>query len=516
MDLRPLIGLFGVIVAALTADFNDQVIGISLPDIQGALGFSHDQGTWFTGLYATGQVFGMVFSPWFAVTFSVRRWLLFAISLCCVSTVCIPLTSVLSLLYGLRFLQGIASGLIIPVLLVVGLRVLAPPIRLYGLAAYALTATFGPNISTTLAALWTGIGYSSFAFFEALPLCAIAAVMVWYGVKQDAPQYERFGKFDAPGAVLAILGFGSLTTLLEQGDRYDWFNSTTMCVLASISAIALPLFVVNELEQELPLFGFFLLKRRNIAYALIALFTFLLLSLSSSTLPVTFLREIAGFRPEQLHYVTLLIAIIQLIMLPVVALVLDIAWVDARVVSFLGIAFVLAACLGDVFLTGVWQGGGFFLWQSLQALGAPMIIMPLLMMATNAITKPEEGPLASALVNTCRGLAEPVGVWLVQLIMRWRGALHYNRIVDQAGQQRYAVLQTQGLLPGDPAPLLSNGMPRAPGGLRLFANAVQTQAMVLTLEDAFLIIAALAGFLMIVLVTLPERTYPPRIALAKH
>ena len=516
MDLRPLIGLFGVIVAALTADFNDQVISISLPDIQGGLGLSHDQGTWFSSLYATGQVLGMTFSPWFAVTFSLRRWLLFAITLCCVSTICMPLTSTLTLLYGLRFLQGVSGGLIIPVLLVVGLRVLAPPIRLYGLAAYALTATFGPNMSTSLAALWTGLDYWSLAFYEALPLCAVAAAMVWFGVQQDAPQYQRFRQFDLLGGVLAVLGFGALCTMLEQGDRYDWFNSPFICVLALTSAVALPLFVLNELEQDLPLFGFFLLKRRNFAYAMTALFTFLLLSLSSSTLPVMFLREIAGFRPVQLHEVTLLIALGQLIMLPVMALVLDVAWVDARVVSFIGAGCVLAACLGDVFLSSAWQGGGFFIWQSLQAVGAPMIIMPLLMMATNAIAKPEEAPLASALVNTCRGLAEPVGVWLLELIMRWRGSLHYNRIVDQAGQQRFAVLQTQGVLPDDPAPLLSNGLPRAPGALRLFAAAVREQALVLTLADSFLVIAGLAAMLLVVLLILPVRTYPPRIALAKH
>ncbi len=40
-----------------------------------------------------------------------------------------------------------------------------------------------------------------------------------------------------------------------------------------------------------------------------------------------------------------------------------------------------------------------------------------------------------------RALAEPVGVWLLQLILRWRGALHYNRIVDQSGQGPFSILQ---------------------------------------------------------------------------
>ena len=510
-----MIGLAGVLVAALTADFNDGVASVALPDIRGGLGIDTDQGTWLLTLYAIGQVLGMTFSPWFAVTMTVRRWVLAALALCCVTTVCIPLTSNLSLLYGLRFLQGLSAGLIIPCLLIVGLRVLAPPIRLYGLAAYALTATFGPNLSTTLAALWDDIVWWPFAFYEALPLCALAAVLVWYGIDQDPPQYQRFSKFDLPGALLAIMGFSALTAMLEQGDRYDWFNSSVICVLALVTVVTLPLFVLNEVEQELPLFGFFLLKRRNIAYGLVALFTFLLIDLSASTLPSDFLQQVAGFRPIQSYVVTLFVALVQLGMLPLLAVVLNFERVDARLVSFLGMAFILTACVGNVLLTSVVQAGGFFVWQLLQAIGQPMIILPLLMMATNAIKKPEEGPLASALVNTCRALAEPVGVWLLQLIMRWRGALHYNRIVDQIGQDRFSVIQAPALVPGSPPPLLPNGQPRFPGSLDVLSAAVRQQATVLSLRDAFLVLAALTIGLMIVVLFLPERTYPPRIALAR-
>jgi len=38
----------------------------------------------------------------------------------------------------------------------------------------------------------------------------------------------------------------------------------------------------------------------------------------------------------------------------------------------------------------------------------------------------------------------------------------------------------------------------------------------LTTIDTFLILGALVVFMMIVLAVLPERTYPPRIALAGH
>ncbi len=494
LKLAPMLGLAGVLLAALTVEFNDGVSSAALADVRGGLGISRDAGTWVTSLFSTGQVIGMSMATFWAVTVSIRRWVLFAIALSCFSTLAIPFTSNLGLLYVCRFLQGLAAGFTIPLLLTVALQVLPPPVRLYGLSAYALTATFGPNISTALAGLWTDLVGWQFVFFEDLPLCTLAGLLVWYGVAQQPPQYERIQKFDWPGALLVIVGFGALTTMLEQGDRLDWFNSKLICVLALVSVVALPLLVLADLRAELPLYRFSLLKRRNYLFGLITLFTFLLLSQSAGTIPGDYLQRVGGFRPEQSYLVTVLIAVPQFLLLPLVALLLDYESVDARWVLFAGIACVITACIGNSFLTSVWDPVTFLLWQGFQAAGASLVVMPLLMMAVNTIKNPADGPFASTLVNTMRGLAEPVAVWMVQLILRWRGGLHFNRIVDQSGQGSFSALQRHD-----------------PGSVAAFRGAVQAQATVLTLSDAFLIIAALGLALVLVLATLPVRTYPPRI-----
>ena len=494
VTLKPLLGLLGVLLAALTVEFNDGVVGAALADVRGGLGISSDPGTWLTSLFSSGQVIGMSIATFWAVTVSIRRFALFAIALSAASSLCVPLTSNLALLYGLRFAEGLASGFTIPLLLTVALQVLPPPVRLYGLAAYALTATFGPNVSAALGALWTDLVGWQFAFYEDLPLCTLAGLLVWHGVKQQPPQYDRIRQFDWRGALLVVAGFGALTTLLEQGSRLDWFNSRLVCVLALVSAVCLPLLVLNEAMVALPLYKFSLLKRRNLAFGLVTLFTFLILNLSASTIPLDYLTQVSGFRPLQSYIVTLLIAAPQFVLLPLVAVLLDFERVDGRVVIFAGIVCIMVACVGNSFLTSVWDGRTFLVWQGFQALGGPLIVMPLLMFSVNTITDPADGPFASTLVNTMRAVAEPVGVWLLQLILRWRGALHHSRIVDQSGHGTFNVLQ-----------------PHDPASIAAFRSAVQAQATVLTFSDAFLIIACIATSLIIVLLVLPVRTYPPRI-----
>ena len=299
------------------------------------------------------------------------------------------------------------------------------------------------------------------------------------------------------------------------GDHDDWFNSPRICVLALVSAVAFPLLILNEYFHPLPLLKLQMLKRRNFAFGIIGLALFLSIGLSSSEVPLEYLAEIQGYRPLQGQAIDLVLSLGQFVLLPAVAFLLDHKWVDARVVILCGLALMLAACLGCAQVDVAWNREQFYLWQYLQMIGQPMVGVPLLMIATNAVKGPDEGPLASALINGTRGLADPAGTWLVALIGRWRGALHSERLVDQAGQNWFRTIQAPSLVPQHPAPLLPSGQLAAPGSLQQFAQMVEQQVSVLTTADTFLIMAGLCGVYMLVTLTLPVRTYPPRILFTK-
>lgn len=516
--MKPFIGLAGILLAAMTSVFNDQVTSLTLVDIRGALGISYDPGTWIQSLYGSAQIVGMAMSPWLLTTFTLRHWTLFSIALCGVASTLIPFSPNIESIYALRLLQGLAGGLIIPLLMVTALRALKDPkLRLYGLAFYALSASFTSGIATSLAALWTDVLVDwRLVFLQALPLCAVAAALVWYGDPQDLPQYERFHCADWRGVLLAVIGFGAFSTLLYQGDRLDWFNSPLICVLALISVIAIPLFFLNEWIHPLPLMKPQLLGRRNIAYGGIALFTFLIIAQAGSAVPEQVLEQVQGYRPLQSSLITLEIALPQLVLLPAVAFLLDFRSVDARVVSFVGLVLMLAACIGSSYIDYTWNRDQLYLWQAFQAVGQPLVIVPLLMLATNAVKTPTEAPYVSSLINTPRALSEVVAVWLFALIARWRGDLHSDRLIDQIGQDRFRLPHNGGVTSAVPTAPFAQPPPRAPGGLQALSDAVQAQVTVMTAADTFLILGALTVLLMIVLILLPVRSLPPRIELLKH
>jgi len=78
------------------------------------------------------------------------------------------------------------------------------------------------------------------------------------------------------------------------------------------------------------------------------------------------------------------------------------------------------------------------------------------------------------------------------------------------------VIQSNGVLPQYPPPLMPDGQPRVPNSLEAFSHAVEQQVRILSTSDTFLILGALTVFLMVVVMTLPVRTMPPRIQFAKH
>jgi MFS transporter, DHA2 family, multidrug resistance protein len=514
LDIKPLIGLAGVLLLALTAEFNDQVVALALPDVRGGLGLSTDPGTWFASLFVAAEVVGMAVAPWWAVTVTLRRMTLFVATLACLSTVCVPLSDNLAWLYGLRILQGLSVGLTIPLLMTTALRVLGPEIRLVGLACYAVTATFATPFAATLAALWTDVvGDWRFAFLEAIPFCTTAAALLWWGMPEEPSQLDRVRQFDVLSFVLLVVGFGSLVTALEQGDRLDWFNSQLIVVLLLVSALAIPAFLYRQWRAEIPFFRLQLLGRPNVLFGVSGLVVFLLIALSATQVPITYLEQVQGYRPLQAHLVTLEVALLQLVSLPVTALLLDRPSVDARWVAAAGLALIFTASVLDAFVNPDWNRDQFYFTQALQAFGFSFVIMPILMLVTNVI-KPEEGPFASALFNTPRAVTEAIGVWLLQLIARWRGALHRERLADTLGQVR-AQLESGPAASFLHAPHAPAGFAAAGRGPAGYGELIERQMSVLTLSDTFVILAGLTLVLGLLLF-IPGREAPPRIALAQH
>ncbi len=196
----------------------------------------------------------MVFAPWFGMTFTLKRFTIGAVLAVMLLGFLCPFAPNLHTLYVLRALQGVAGGCLPPMLIIVALRYLPPKIKLYGLAGYALTATFGPALGTPLAALWTEYVGWQMAFWQIVPLGLVSCVAIYKGLPADPTKLERFRSFNWSGFILGYPAIAMLVIGLLQGDRLDWLNSTFISTMFYGGALLFVAFLINEWFHPLPFF----------------------------------------------------------------------------------------------------------------------------------------------------------------------------------------------------------------------------------------------------------------------
>lgn len=507
--LRLALGLVGVLIAALTSGLNDRVTDLALADVRAAIGFSYDRASWITSAYQAAEVAAMMIAPWFAVTFSLRRFALAVAFGFAVTGMLQPFATTPALFIGLRVIQGLFGGALPPLLMTVALRFLPPGIKLYGLSAYALTATFGPNIAASLAAFWTDAVGWQFVFWQIVPPILIASLLISWGLPQDPPRLERFKQIDLVGMLTGCSGVALMVLTLSQGERLDWLNSPLIVGMMLASIALLIVFFINEWSHPLPLFKLQMLARRNLTHGLLVLAGVLLVALSGSALPSAYFGQVEGFRTVQFAPLALAIGLPQLLIAPFMAFLLNIRWIDCRWMLACGAALLSLSCLLGMQLTDEWARENFWLIQILQAFGQPMLILPVLMSATSVV-QPPEGPYASAMFNTVRGFSSVAAGSLVENFLTHREKFHSHTLVDQLGNRPWLMTAENSAAASTMKPLLPDGSASSTENLSHFATLLKHQAVILSISDAYLLLIGFALLLVLLTAWLPKRVWPPQ------
>ena len=203
------------------------------------------------------------------------------------------------------------------------------------------------------------------------------------------------------------------------------------------------------------------------------------------------------YRPEQIAPVALVVALPQLIVLPLVAAFCNFPRIDCRYVLAAGLLLMGLSFFAGTFITSDWYGATFYPLQALMVFGEPMVIIPILMCTTLSIT-PAEAPFVSGMFNMVKGLASALAVGFIDIMMTWREHLHSQVLLDQYGNSGFTL----------------DSFHFDYGGLGGFGAAVRAQAMVLTSADIYAVMLPVIGGLLLLTILIPKRVLPPS-ALAK-
>ncbi|MGZ2450107.1 DHA2 family multidrug resistance protein [Rhizobium ruizarguesonis] len=498
--LRMWAAVVGSTLGAFMAVLNIQIVNASLADIQGAIGAGTDDGGWISTSYLIAEIVVIPLSAWLARVFSVRNYLLVNAILFLIFSVACAFAANLQQMIILRAIQGFSGGVLIPMAFTIIITLLPKAKQPIGLALFALSATFAPAIGPTIGGYLTENWGWEYIFYVNLVPGALMVGLLWVSLDRAPMNLKLLAKGDWPGIITMAIGLAALQTVLEEGNKEDWFGSDFIVHLSVIAAVSLTLFLIIELKTAQPLLNLRLLVRRNFGFGIVANFLLgIALYGSVFVLPI-YLTRIHGYNSEQIGMVLAWTGIPQLLLIPLVPRLMK--RFDVRLLIVIGFALFAASNFMNVHMTGDYASDQLFWPNIVRAIGQALVFTPLSAIATAGIEQENAGS-ASALFNMMRNLGGAVGIASLQTFLSKREQFHSNiltnsvSVFEEATRDRIARLTGYFMSHG-----VSDQALASHKAVVAIALKIRKQANIMAFSDTFfllgvaLVVALLASLLL--------------------
>ncbi|HWT57241.1 MAG TPA: MDR family MFS transporter [Rhizobium sp.] len=498
--VRMWMAVVGSTLGAFMAVLNIQIVNASLADIQGAIGAGTDDGGWISTSYLIAEIVVIPLSGWLTRVFSLRNYLLVNAILFLVFSVACAFAANLQQMIVLRAIQGFSGGVLIPMAFTIIITLLPKARQPIGLALFALSATFAPAIGPTIGGYLTENWGWEYIFYVNLVPGALMIGLLFASLDRAPMNLKLLAKGDWPGIVTMAIGLAALQTVLEEGNKEDWFGSDFILRLTVIAAVSLTLFIVIELKTAHPLLNLRLLMRRNFGFGIVANFLLgIALYGSVFVLPI-YLTRIQGYNSEQIGMVLAWTGIPQLLLIPLVPRLMK--RFDIRLLIVVGFALFAASNFMNVHMTGDYASDQLFWPNIVRAIGQALVFTPLSAIATSGI-EPENAGSASSLFNMMRNLGGAVGIASLQTFLSKREQFHSNiltnsvSVFEEATRDRVARLTAYFMSHG-----VSDQALAGHKAIVAIALKIRKQANIMAFSDTFfllgvaLVVALLASLLL--------------------
>jgi MFS transporter, DHA2 family, multidrug resistance protein len=478
----------GATLGAFMAVLNIQIVNASLADIQGAIGAGIDDGGWISTSYLIAEIVVIPLSGWLAQVFSVRIYLLTNAFLFLALSVACAFAQNLSQMIVLRALQGFTGGVLIPMAFTLIITLLPKAKQPIGLALFALSATFAPAIGPTIGGYLTENWGWQYIFYVNLAPGALMIGMLWFSLESTPMNLSLLREGDWPGVITMAIGLSALQTVLEEGNKDDWFGSPFIVRLSIIAAVALALFLWIELTSKKPLLNLRLLARRNFGFGIVANFLLGIALYGSVFILPVYLSRIQGYNAEQIGMVLAWTGLPQLVLIPLVPRLMR--RFDPRLVIGVGFALFAASNFMNIYMTTDYGSDQLFWPNVVRAVGQALVFAPLSAVATAGIEAENAGS-ASGLFNMMRNLGGAVGIALLQTLLTKREQYHSNVLMqsvslfEQATRARIEKLTQYFMNQG-----VADHAQASHRAVIAIGNIVQKQAFILAFSDTFYLLGA--------------------------
>lgn len=266
LDFTRLVIVFSVMLAVLLEIIDTSIINVAVPTMMGNLGATLDEIDWVVTSYIVAIVIVLPLTGWMSNRFGRKRYFVTSILIFTAASALCGASQTVDALIFWRIVQGLGGGALMATAQAILVESFPPSKQGVGQAIFGVGAMIGPALGPTLGG-WLTDNYSwHWCFLINVPLGLLAATLCAANL-EDPPHLVRnpHGRVDWPGIAFLVVGIGCLQTLLERGNKKDWFDSAEIVLLAVATAVGLIGLVWRETTTDDPVVDFRVLLHRDFA-----------------------------------------------------------------------------------------------------------------------------------------------------------------------------------------------------------------------------------------------------------
>ena len=482
--LRDWIGFMSMVVGMFMAILDIQIVSSSIAEIQAGLAASPDEAAWVQTSYLIAEIVMLPLSGWLSRALSTRvLYVGSALGFTLASALCASAHSLGEMILW-RALQGFIGGAMIPTVFATAFLMFPPRYRLRVQVLVSLCATLAPTIGPTLGGWLTDSFSWHWVFLVNLVPGVAVAGAVWALMDIDRPDLALLRRLDWIGLVSMAAFLGSLEYVLEEGNRWDWFDDPDIRRFALLSAAGCAVFLWRMLTAEDPLVDLRPLGDRNFLMCYLLMGVIGVGLYGAVYIVPLFFAEVRGFNSYQIGVAMLATGAVQFFTGPISGRVA--AHVDMRYMATFGLICFALSCWWMASLTnlsGTWEIVG---PQGLRGFALMFLFVPVNQLCFGTLP-PHMLKNAAGLFNTMRNLGGAIGIALLGTLLTNRTQFHWLHLAEQVTWSRPSVpgqiAQMTRLLEQKMGPMGAQAV------LPELAKLVEREALVQAFNDVLLAMA---------------------------
>ncbi len=476
--MRRTLVVIAIMLAVLLEILDTTIVNVALPTLQGNMGLDFDQASWIVTGYLIAVIIALPLVPWLESVFGRKRYCVYAIAgFTLASAACGAAQSYESLVV-FRVLQGLCGGGILTVARSI-LRDTFPPEDLgKSQALLSLGAVVGPSIGPTVGGILTDAFSWRWIFFINLVPGIVSATLLWFALRE--PKRERVST-DGIGLLLLVVGLGSLQFVLENGERYDWFDDARIAMCAALAAACTAAFGVWEwFGAKHPIVDLKILRRPAVAMGSVLSFGLGFTLFIGIVLGPQFNQGILGFTATLSGNQVLIRALAIASFIPIAVISLARLRIEPRWLLATGFALIGIAGLWMAEVTTTTADFWSFGWPlAVGGFGFGLIFVPLSVAVLSAVSGPETSK-ASSMLSLSQQLGASFATAVLVTTIDRRSALHLDTLAATITARHVANFATS----------------TVHASVRELASLVRRQAITLGFADAN-VLGGIAAFAMV-------------------